>query len=95
MEKTAREEQKNFALFLRQQMAEEMLALENFRKAIQRKRIICGCIKMEFLDGSVAEYDFRPTDDPQTALDFVQAVCYKRTTDLQKSLKFFDPQKDK
>lgn len=94
MEKIAREEQAQFAMFLRNEIADEMTALEDFRRSIGAKRIICGSIRLEFLDGSVSEYCIRSTDDPQNVLDFVSAVCHKRTRDLQETLKYFDVQKD-
>ena len=94
MEKSVREEQAQFASFLRSEIASEMKALEDFRRAIERKRVIGGCIRLEFLDGSVAEYGIRSTDDPQHTLDFVSAVCSRRTKDLQGTLNYFDEKKD-
>ena len=45
---------------------------------------------MEHTDGSVTEYNLRPDDDPQTLLDFVQSVCYKRTVGLNEQMKHYE-----
>ena len=81
------EERKEIPSFLRRMHVEEMRRHDGLMDKMQSKPFKQGCLRIEFMDGTAAEYCIRPDDDPNEIIKFVGAITTNRVQELTRLIK--------
>ncbi len=84
------EERKEITTFLRQRYIDEMQRHNNLMDKMQSKSFKQGCLRIEFMDGTVEVYSIRPDDDPNEITKFVQAITTNRVQELLRLIKKYE-----
>ena len=69
--------------FLREMHIDEMKRFSEFAEKMQSKGMVCGCVGVEFSDGTREIYGIKASDQDET-LAFVQQLSTKRVQEYTK-----------